>query len=138
MYIQRSVNHDDFDMHLNTCDILVVKTTGKTNLTIVAVYKPDGNNAEFRREMNDLCTQLDGLQTDYTVILGDFNHDLNKQSPLSCFKDYCQVINTPTTHIGTLLDHIYIKPLPSDYKADVFWTYYSHHHPIAISIKYCK
>ena len=138
MYIQRSVNHDVFDMHLNTCDILVVKTTGKTNLTIVAVYKPDGNNAEFRREMNDLCTQLDGLQTDYTVILGDFNHDLNKQSPLSCFKDYCQVINTPTTHIGTLLDHIYIKPLPSDYKADVFWTYYSHHHPIAISIKYCK
>ena len=138
MYIQRSVNHDAFDMHLNTCDILVVKIAGKANLTIVTVYKPEGNNAEFRREMNDLCTQLDGLQTDHTVILGDFNHDLNKQSPLPCFKDYCQVITKPTTHVGTLIDHIYIKPLPSDYIADVFWTYYSHHHPIAIGIKYCK
>ena len=138
MYIQRSVNHDAFDMHLNTCDILVVKIAGKANLTIFTVYKPEGNNAEFRREMNDLCTQLDGSQTDHTVILGDFNHDLNKQSPLPCFKDYCQVITKPTTHVGTLIDHIYIKPLPSDYIADVFWTYYSHHHPIAIGIKYCK
>ena len=57
MYIQRSVNHDTFDMHFNTCDILIVKTTGKGNLAIV--YKPEGNNAEFRREMNDSCTQLD-------------------------------------------------------------------------------
>ena len=138
MYIQRSVNHDAFDMHFDTCDILVVKTTGKASLAIVAVYKPDGNNAEFRREMNDLCTQLEGLQTDYTVILGDFNHDLNKQDPLSCFKDYCQVISKPTTHVGTLIDHIYIKPQPSDYIADVLWTYYSHHHPVAIGIKYCK
>ena len=138
MYIQRSVNHDVFDMHLDTCDILVVKITGKANLAIVTVYKPEGNNAEFRREMNDLCTQLDGLQTDHTVILGDFNHDLNKQSPFSCFKDYCQVITKPTTHVGTLIDHIYIKPLPSDYIADVFWTYYSYHHPVAIGIKYCK
>ena len=138
MYIQRSVNHDVFDMHLDTCDILVVKITGKANLAIVTVYKPEGNNAEFRREMNDLCTQLDGLQTDHTVILGDFNHDLNKQSPFSCFKDYCQVITKPTTHVGTLIDHIYIKPLPSDYMADVFWTYYSYHHPVAIGIKYCK
>ena len=138
MYIQRSVNHDVFDMHLDTCDILVVKITGKANLAIVTVYKPEGNNAQFRREMNDLCTQLDGLQTDHTVILGDFNHDLNKQSPFSCFKDYCQVITKPTTHVGTLIDHIYIKPLPSDYIADVFWTYYSYHHPVAIGIKYCK
>ena len=137
MYIQRSVNHDAFDMHFDTCDILVVKTIGKASLAIVAVYKPDGNNVEFRREMNDLCTQLEGLQTDYIVILGDFNHDLNKQGPLSCFKDYCQVITKPTTHVGTLIDHIYIKPQPSDYIADVLWTYYSHHHPVAIGIKYC-
>ena len=88
--------------------------------------------------MNDVCTQLETIDTDHTVTVGDFNHNLNKQSPLTCFKDYRQVITKPTTHAGTLIDHIYIKPPPSEYIADVLWTYYSHHHPVAIAIKYCE
>ena len=136
VYIQRSVHHEVLDMHLDTCDILILITTGKAKLAIVTVYKPEGNIAAFRREMNDVCTQLEAIDTDHTVIVGDFNHDLNKQSPLPCFKDYLQVITKPTTHAGTLIDHIYIKPPPSEYIADVLWTYYSHHHPVAIAIKY--
>ena len=138
VYIQRSVHHEVLEMHLDTCDILILVTTGKAKLAIVTVYKPEGNTAAFCREMNDVCTQLETIDTDHTVIVGDFNHNLNKQSPLTCFKDYHQVITKPTTHAGTLIDHIYIKPPPSEYIADVLWTYYSHHHPVAIAIKYCE
>ncbi len=78
--------------------------------------------------MTDLFTQFESLDTDYNVILGDFNHDLLKNPTILAFNDYEQLIQQPTTSNGTLLDHIYIKPTPQEYQ----FTYNNlyHHEPI--------
>jgi len=94
-------------------------------------------NAEFCREMNDITTQIEALDTNYTVFAGDFNHNLVKENVLQPMRRYQQVISDPTTSNGTLLDHIYIKPhlLQSRYEAGVLTSYYSYHEPVYIAIK---
>ena len=42
--------------------------------------------------MTDLFTQFESLDTDYNVILGDFNHDLLKNPTIPASNNYEQLI----------------------------------------------
>ena len=132
------VDYDILPIMSETFDILVMRTKGRVQLLIAVIYKPIGTNiATFSNEMNEICAQLEALDTDYTLFLGDFNHNLIDKCELPPFRQYQQVISKPTTQNGTLLDHIYIKPPPQqEYIAEVLTTYYSYHNPVAIAIKY--
>jgi hypothetical protein len=137
MYIQNSVDYTIVPLHCNHCDVLAIRTHGKANLLIVAIYKPVATTSrEFNKEMNDVTAQIEMLDTDYKVLTGDFNRDLLKENILPSFRQYEQVISDPTTAKGTLLDHIYVKPKPQEYQASVLKTYYSYHNPTFIAIKY--
>ena len=85
--------------------------------------------------MNNITAQIEVLDVEYTVITGDFNSNLFKEDILPAFKQYHQLIAEPTTTKGTLLDHIYVRPKPKEFKASVLTTYYSYHCPVFISIR---
>ena len=78
-------------------------------------------------------------QTELFVFVGDFSTDLIKDGvlPPRPFQNYFQAISEPTTDNETLIDHIYVKPIPAvdDFVASVLPTYYSYHRPVFIAIK---
>ena len=136
IYIQNSVNYMVVPLVRSTdCNALAIRTHGASNLLIVAVYKPvTTSTAAFCTEMNKITAQTELLDVDYAVFTGDFNHNLLKDAILPPFRQYHQVISEPTTAKGTLLDHIYIKPRPTQYVASVLTTYYSYHDPVFVAI----
>jgi hypothetical protein len=136
MYIQNSVKYDVVPLLTEQSDVVAIRTSGATNLLIATIYKPTATSSRvFSNEMNDVTAQIEILDTDYNVLLGDFNRDLLKEQVLPAFKHYDQLIEQPTTK-RTLLDHIYIKPTPPEYSTSVMTTYYSYHDPTFIAIKY--
>ena len=137
MYIQNSVNYERIFASNDQFDILAIRTTGNTEMLITVIYKPVGTSQRnFSSEISDLLTQFETLDTNYTVIVGDFNHDLLKHPPIPAFVKYNQLIQQPTTSKGTLLDHIYIKPLPQQYNSSPITTHYSYHDPTFVAIKH--
>lgn len=137
MYVQNGINYALQPLGSTECDALAIRTLGTSNLLIVVVYKPVATTTTaFCTELNNITAQTELLDTKYTVIVGDFNHNLMKQKVFTPLKQYQQVITEPTTAKGTLLDHIYIKPVPSQYIASVLTTYYSYHDPVSISVRY--
>ncbi len=137
IFVQKSIDYEVLPFVSETYDLLVIRTKGKLKLVVVTVYKPIGTNIDaFRREINEISTQVETLDIDYNLFLGDFNHNLINKTNLPLFQTYHQVITKPTTKNGTLLDHIYVKPSPDQYRAEVLSTYYSYHDPVAIAIKY--
>ena len=137
MYIQNSIKYNVVPLSTNECDMLAIRTSGKTNILIATIYKPTATPPRlFNNDMNDITAQIELLDTDFKVLLGDFNRDLMKDQILPAFNSYNQLIEDPTTTGGTLLDHIYIKPTPQHYIASVMTTHYSYHHPTFVAIKY--
>ena len=140
MYIQKSVDYSVLPILSNDCDTLAIRTYGATNMLIAVVYKPPNTRyGTFCTEMSNITAQTELLETDHDVFVGDFNIDLMKDdtSPPRVFQNYYQAISEPTTTNETLLDHIYIRPIPSinDFIASVLPTYYSYHRPVFIAIK---
>ena len=73
-----------------------------------------------------------------SIIMGDFNEDLlaNPDSNLAALMTQCgfsQLVHTPTTDKGTLIDHVYCdSPMPQCAHIHVADTYYSDHDTIVI------
>ena len=136
MYISETVQFDTLPLAVDECDILAIRTNGIPSMVIMTVYKPINTSVSvLSNVLNDLCTQIETLSVEYVVILGDFNHDLLKKPPISALRRYKQLIASPTTAKGTMVDHIYIKPLPAEYNASVLASHFSYHEPISVSIK---
>jgi endonuclease/exonuclease/phosphatase (EEP) superfamily protein YafD len=73
------------------------------------------------------------------IIVGDFNEDILHQtdSRIVSFMSthrYTQLVNTPTTARGTLIDHVYCNGSPSSLIVQVQDTYYSDHDTVYCSI----
>ncbi len=137
MYIQNSVQYNRLHLSTEYSDVLAIRTCGNTNMLIVAIYKPVATTPrQFTSDMNDVTAHIEVLDTDYNVLVGDFNRDLLKDSIMPVFRTYKQLIEKPTTNHGTLLDHIYIKPIPQEYTSSVMTTHYSYHNPTFVAIKY--
>ena len=140
MYIQNSVSYSVLPLLTNDCDTLAIRTYGATDMTIAVVYKPPNTRQNtLCTEMNDITAQIELLDSDYTIIAGDFNIDLMKTgiSTPRCFQNYQQVISEPTTIDNTLIDHIYINPSPAvgQFKASTLPTYHSNHYPTYLAIR---
>ena len=74
-----------------------------------------------------------------TIILGDFNKDIYSNTH-SCILDimsnngYTQLVQSPTTDRGTLIDHVYYNRPSDDAVVQVHDTYYSDHDTVYRSI----
>ncbi|XP_072048518.1 uncharacterized protein [Amphiura filiformis] len=137
IYVQNSVKYNVLPLITEHSDVLAIRTSGRSNLLIAAIYKPVATSSRvFNDEMNEITAQIENLETDFKVLVGDFNRNLMKEQVLPAFRQYNQVIEDPTTTKGTLLDHIYIKPTPQNYSASVLTSYYSYHHPTFVAIKF--
>jgi hypothetical protein len=139
IYIQNSVNYTVVPIpRSENCNALAIRTHGKTNLLIAAIYKPPTTTtAALCSELNNITAQIEVLDVDHAILMGDFNINLlTPNSALPPLQHYHQVISESTTTKGTLIDHIYVKPLPVQYIASVLTTYYSYHDAVFIAIKY--
>ena len=140
MYIQNSINYSVLPLMSNDCDTLVIRTYGATNMLIGVIYKPPNTtHTKFCTEMSNITAQTELLETNHAVFVGDFNIDLMKDGvlPPKPFQNYFQAISQPTTDKETIIDHIYVKPIPAvdDFVASVLPTYYSYHRRAFIAMK---
>ena len=79
------------------------------------------------------------LSTLPTIILGDFNEDLcdNTHShilDIMSNNGYTQLVQSPTTDRGTLIDHVYYNRPSDDAVVQVHDTYYSDHDTVYCSV----
>ena len=74
-----------------------------------------------------------------TIILGDFNEDLSDNTNSRVLHvmsnhGYTQLVQSPTTDRGTLIDNVYYNRQADDTVVEVQDTYYSDHDTIYCSI----
>ena len=74
-----------------------------------------------------------------SIVLGDFNEDLlakpnSRMVTLMSQYRYSQLVHTPTTDKGTLIDHVYCNIPPQFIKIQVTDTYYSDHDTVFCSV----
>ena len=71
--------------------------------------------------------------------MGDFNDNSavsKSMENLMTQHGYSQIVSSPTTENGTLIDHIYIKDIdPTSVDIKVMPTYYSYHECICMRFK---
>jgi len=109
-------------------------------LRVCTIYRrPTVKTEVFNQQIRAL---LEDLQEKPTIILGDFNEDLLKPSDHPTYRlmqsfGYRQVVKTPTTDQGSLLDHCYIAGIPATVTVTVHvWdTYYSDHDIVSVKLQ---
>ncbi|XP_053407909.1 uncharacterized protein LOC128559625 [Mercenaria mercenaria] len=127
----------------NACDIEITTTYISAidlYIRIIVVYCPPGKATIVN--IKDLFSNLD-IKFDLknpTIVLGDFNFDLSCEHLLPSFlqQQYQlkQIISTPTTDYGSLLDHIYTNLINDRiFQSGTLEAYFSDHKPIYITIK---
>ena len=102
-----------------------------THIQIALVYR---SPTVPRTALSKLLQHI-SLSNTPCVILGDFNEHQPNSPILSlmCKHGFTQLVESPTTPQGTLLDHVYYKNPPSNVTIQVKDTYYSNHDTV-----YCE
>ena len=108
------------------------------SINLVIVYRsPSVPIDDLLDIIRTILTHLQNSDS-VSIIMGDFNEDLlaNPDSNLAALMTQCgfsQLVHTPTTDKGTLIDHVYCdSPMPQCAHIHVADTYYSDHDTIVI------
>ena len=111
-----------------------------TRIQIALVYRsPSVSRTAFVTVLTRLLRHVSVSNTP-CVILGDFNEDLLLHQPnspiLSLMSEYSftQLVESPTTPQGTLLDHVYYNGPPSNITIQVKDSHYSDHDTVYCSL----
>ena len=110
-----------------------------TDIQIALLYRPPSvPTATFTTVINTLVTCM-SLYNLPTIILGDFNEDLYGNTHSHIFdimtsSSYVQLVGSPTTDRGTLIDHVYFNRPSDDVVVQVHDTYYTDHNAVYCSI----
>ena len=111
---------------------------GDTTIKIVLLYRSPSSPFQL---LTSLLTQvIHNVSSSLPcVILGDFNEDILHQTDSRIVNfmsshGYTQLVNSPTTDRGTLIDHMFYNHLPSNTIVQVQDTYYSDHDTVYCSI----
>ena len=94
--------------------------------------------AAFINVLNVLISNL-SLSNLPTIILGDFNDDVydNTHSRVLAVMSnhgYAQLVQSPTTDRGSLIDHIYYNRPAGDTVVEIYDTYYSDNDTVYCSV----
>ena len=120
---------------------ILVNTQRHNQVCVVAVYRrPQLALRNFLRLVDDYLRHCLQLRVP-TVVLGDFNENLLVESSTSTTLlqfmsgiGFTQLVTTPTTDSGSLLDHIYWNHPSESCVVDVVDIYYSDHDGTFLSI----
>ena len=111
-----------------------------TQLVLVLLYRSPSSTADAL--INTITALLNRLALVAlpTIVMGDFNIDLSSHnhdrrlSNLMSTNGFAQLVKTPTTDRGTLIDHVYCNSSLQDILIEVDDCYYSDHDIIYCSI----
>ena len=124
---------------LEILSIIATSTNFGCRICIVTVYRrPQQSIAVFLPLLNSYMANLPQIVP--TILIGDFNEDLLSRSTssrileLMSSRGFSQLVQTPTTDSGSLLDHIYYNSIAEDTFVDVIDTYYSDHDATYLSL----
>ncbi|CAG2185969.1 unnamed protein product [Mytilus edulis] len=117
------------------CIIFKIKTE---NILVATIYRTQKYNVgKFLENLETLICKMQEL-SEKIVIIGDFNQDILKgfYTVLNFMqsKGFNQLVNSPTTEGGTLIDHVYVRGCP-DISVAIMPTYYSYHEALRIVLK---
>ena len=109
-----------------------------TPFLLVLIYRPP--LVPLSNLLNIMASIISNTSnaTQPVIVLGDFNEDVinNPNSSLlslmSTGGSFNQMVNSPTTDRGTLIDLVFVKNLPTTVLVNVSDTYYSDHDTISI------
>ncbi|CAG2231657.1 unnamed protein product [Mytilus edulis] len=105
---------------------------GKCSMVVTQRY----NLGKFLENMEMLICKLEDL-SEKIVVIGDFNQDILKGGctvfNFMSSKGFRQLVSSPTTEGGTLIDHVYVKGC-LDPQVAIIPTYYSYHEALKIVI----
>ena len=111
-----------------------------TDIQIALLYRPPSiPTANFVNVLNTIVANLSCNNNLLTIVLGDFNEDLlshNRQSHIldaMTSSGYIQLVQSPTTDRGTLIDHVYYNRPVNDVVVQLLDTYYSDHDTVYCS-----
>ena len=118
--------------------------SGQCILLTVVYRSPSVSFDVLLETMVELLSYLQACgQEMISIVMGDFNGDLlskpdSKLVELMAQCGYSQLVHTPTTDKGTLIDHVYgNSPAPECADIHVADVYYSDHNVILCSIPPC-
>ena len=129
--------------HPPQLEILTVKTSSTHSvgrMCIIAVYRrPQQHLATFLSLIGDYLANLPQI-VPTIIIVGDFNEDISRSNSsrllqLMISRGFSQLVQVPTTHSGSLLDHIYFNGIIENSFVDVIDTYYSDHDATYLSFQ---
>ena len=116
---------------------LLLPNTGRLRLTLL--YRSP--NVPIDTCINFLIPLLSQLSQSHipSIVMGDFNENLmdrseSKLSTLMANSGYTQLVQTPTTDKGTLIDYVYYNRVTDDPIIHVYDTYYSDHDIVHLAL----
>ena len=110
-----------------------------SHMQVSLVYRsPTTALQQFIIVVNELLSRLSSTNT-ATIVLGDFNEDILSKPNSSltsamAIHGFNQLVQTPTTDRGTLIDHVYYNRAYENLVLQVYDTYYSNHDSVYLSI----
>ena len=135
------VHENLFRTKLTTEHYQIVKITMKEKVQVFVVYISPTPNFIILEEMSEAINNLIMPNLDI-IILGDFNFDTNRITPLSQYLKNSlgleQLIKDPTFIYGSnTLDHVYISPtMKENINVTHRFNYYTDHMSFNISLNY--
>ncbi|XP_071155864.1 uncharacterized protein [Mytilus edulis] len=123
---------------VSNLECIVFKISSK-NILVATVYRTQKYNlGKFLENLEILICKLVDL-SEKIVVIGDFNQDILKGGctvfNFMSSKGFRQLVDSPTTEGGTLIDHVYVKGC-LDTQIAIIPTYYSYHEALKIVIPY--
>ena len=121
------------------CIVTKLQLPNLSHVAIVLIYRPPSSTIDALLNVVGAainCVSSFGLPT---FIMGDFNIDLLSQNfdrrliNILSVNNFTQLVNSPTTDRGSLIDHIYFNGTVSSIFVEVSDTYYSDHDTIFCS-----
>lgn len=139
IYIKRKHMFINVPLQTGRCSSLLIATKTCPSFSILVMYRPPSVSlSNFITDLENAVQhmkQYDKIyRTEHKIIVGDLNYDLMKYPPIKQLSaGFKQVITSPTTTSGTLLDHIYVSDTLLHYACGTLNTYYSYHEPVYLA-----
>ncbi|KAK3088416.1 hypothetical protein FSP39_018892 [Pinctada imbricata] len=115
---------------------MVLKVMEK--LQILVIYRPQAYPISLFLERLAEITSILTVKNDPCIVMGDFNENIFKNNgKIQSFmisKNFRQVVTSPTTENGTLIDHVYVSE-NLDVTTKIIPTYYSDHEAVHVHVK---
>ncbi|KAK3104347.1 hypothetical protein FSP39_000070 [Pinctada imbricata] len=136
VYIKESSTLKSSKLHHTDIEGMVLKLMEK--LQVLVLYRPQAYPISLFLERLANITSILTVKNVPCIVMGDFNENiLQNNGKIQSFmisKNFKQVVTSPTTENGTLIDHVYVSE-NLDVTTSIMPTYYSDHEAVHVHVK---